>query len=491
MNRVDAKLFPLAIVAAVLCGVFCATVAGQSRRRRDDFDPSSRVNSAHERLKEQAKQAYAQHKYQRVVDLMNAVLRDDPRDHFAYYYRGSARAELGAAARNSKLTRQGIADARQAIALDGAKTAYYYLPYLYGMSNLTAIEGRKDHAETAVKVAAQVLRKANLSSTDKANFYYQQGYAYKALGKFDDAAKAFQTAIQNSRVHLASHLEAANVYALAGKTAEAKAQYDLAARTFSDNSTVFNLRGVFLQSQGKYKDAYADFSKVISLNRNSATGYLNRGFCSLGLGNAKAAEADFTTSLRLNNRQPLAYVMRARARMAQSDLAGATADNRAALALAPKDADTHAQLGFCQLFSGKNADAVTSFQKALTLNANMRYLAPWQFVAMDRAGRKEEALKLFDKPLAKAAADRNWGDNLLAYLAGKIDAKTLLTAVDQTDTAKKAAQTCEAHFFIGARHQAAGETGPALQQFKSALATNQRQLSAYRGAELASRSLAK
>jgi tetratricopeptide (TPR) repeat protein len=493
MKCVDSKVIPLAGVVAVLCGMLFSTADGQSRRRRDrDFDPippKSRVNPVHERLKQQAKDAYAQGKHQRVIDLMNTVLRENPRDHFAYYYRGSARADLGAAGRDAKLTRQGIADARQAIALDGAKTAYYYLPYLYGMSNLTVIEGRKDHAETSVKVADQVLRTAGLSSTDKANFYYQQGYAYKAMGKLDDAAKAFQSAIRNSRVHLASHLEAANVYALAGKTAEAKAQYDRAALTFSDNPLVFNLRGVFLQSQGKYAEAKDDFDTVIRLDRDSATGYLNRGFCWLGLGDAKAAERDFTESLRHNNRQPLAYVMRARARMAQSDTAGATADNRAALRLNPKDADSHAQLGFCLLFSGNPAEAIKSFDQAVKLNAGLRYLSPWQFLALERAGRKDEAFKRFEKELGKSADDRNWGDSLLAFLAGKIDAKALLAAVKQSDAGRKAAQTCEAHYFIGAKHHSAAETEPAQRHFKSALATNQRQLSAYRGAELALRKL--
>jgi tetratricopeptide (TPR) repeat protein len=493
MTFAGSRAIPLAGAALILFGAIHSSAAAQSRRNRNSnrTDPFGTVNSAHERLKEQAKEAYAQRKFQRVVDLMDAVLRENPRDHFAYYYRGSARAELGIAARDRKLTRLAIADAREAIRFDGAKTAFYYLPYLYGMTNLTAIEGRKDHAQTAVKVADQVLRTANLSSTDKANFYYQQGYAYKTLGKFDEAAAAFQSAIKLSRVHLAAHLEAASVYAAAGKTTQAKAQYDLAARTFSDNPTVFNLRGVFLQSQGKYKEAYADFSKVISLDRNSAVGYLNRGFCSLGLGDAKAAEADFTTSLRFDGRQPLAYVMRARARMAQSDLAGATADNRTAVALDPKDAETHAQLGFCLLFSGKDGEALTSFQKAVALNAGMKYLSPWQFLAMERAGRKDEALKAFATALAKSADDRNWGDSLLAYLAGKIDAKSLLAAVDQKEAAKKVAQTCEAHFFIGARHRTAGETDAALQHFKQALATGQRQLSAYRGAELAARNPAK
>ena len=492
MTNAASRAIPVAGIAVILCGIILSTASGQSRRdrRRDRDRPLNRVNAAHERLKEQAKEAYSQRKFQRVVDLMDAVLRENPADHFAYYYRGSARAELGLAARDKKLTRLGIADAREAIRFDGAKTAYYYLPYLYGMSNLTAIEGRKEHAETAVKVAEQVVRTAELSSSDKANFYYQQGYAYKILGKLDDAAAAFQSAIKLSRVHLASHLEAANVYAAAGKVKEAESQYDLAVRTFSDNPTVFNLRGVFLQSQGKYKAAYADFTKVISLDRNSALGYLNRGFCSLGLGDAKAAEDDFTTSLRFDGRRPLAYVMRARARMAQSDLAGATADNRAALALNPNDAETHAQLGFCLLFAGKNGEALASFQKAVALNAGMQYLSPWQFLALERAGQKDEALKTFAAALAKSADDRNWGDHLLAYLAGKIDAKTLLAAVNQKDETRNTAQTCEAHFFIGARHQATGEAGPALRHFKLALATKQQQLSAYRGAELASRKAA-
>ncbi len=49
-----------------------------------------------------------------------------------------------------------MGDAREAIRLGGVNNSIYYLPYLYGMTNLTLVEGRKEHAEMVLSEVAEL-----------------------------------------------------------------------------------------------------------------------------------------------------------------------------------------------------------------------------------------------------------------------------------------------------------------------------------------------
>ena len=59
----------------------------------------------------------------KTIELMDSVLRENPRDSIAYYLRGSARVDLGAHTMDTKFVRDGVADAREAIRFDTS-----YLP---------------------------------------------------------------------------------------------------------------------------------------------------------------------------------------------------------------------------------------------------------------------------------------------------------------------------------------------------------------------------
>ncbi|MFQ5732199.1 MAG: tetratricopeptide repeat protein [Planctomycetaceae bacterium] len=481
---------PLRTLAPVLACLLLAALApdpaaGQRRRR-----PTRRVNPTHERYKTQADQAYRKGDYKRAVELTSAVIRENRSDHVAYYLRGSARAELALAARDAAEMRRAIADAREAIRLDDTRNAMYFLPYLYGMTNLTVIENRREHAKTAVAVAGQILRVPTLKNEDRANLYYQRGNTYLVLEDYDKAVADFQSAIKVAGKHLAAHLGMADAYSRAGQFDQAEARFDATVKTFPDNPLVYNNRGMFLQQRGKLSRAIIDFTRALDLDKNYFYAYTNRGFSLLRQGNAAAAEADFTKSLAINKNQRAAYSLRATARMAQDNLKGALEDNRAALALSMQSPQSHADLGFTLFFSGKYEGALASFDAALKLDKNQRQLGPWRFLVLETLGRKKEALRTFADDIATPDKNRDWVKWLLGYLGGKVDEKALIAAVHQKDDRVRLAQLCEAHFFLAVRRQIAGDNAAARKHYRQALATKQQQLSAYQGARLAERKLA-
>src|SRR5690606_29690936 len=119
------------------------------------------------------------------------------------------------------------ADAREAIRL-GKDNPLYYLPYLYGMTNLAIVENAKEHAEVSVKIADQAIGNAALKPDQKANLVYQRGLAKSFLGQADAAVADFQEATRLNPSLLAAYTAAADALVRSGKTDQAKAAYDRA-----------------------------------------------------------------------------------------------------------------------------------------------------------------------------------------------------------------------------------------------------------------------
>jgi len=460
-------------------------VEGQSRTVRNRPRSSQRVNPAHERAKQEADQAYQQGQFQRVIDLTASVLKQNPRDHVAYYLRGSARIELGRVQADLKLVRDGIADARQAIAFSETVDFNYYLPYLYGMTSLSAIENRNVHAEIAVKIAGQVLANPRLQPEEKANLLYQRALAHVSLKSFDAATGDYRQAIRLVPTHLGAYVGLADAYAAAGKRDQATEAFNRTAAKFPKNPLVYNNRGMFFQQAGKLDEAIVDFTRAIQLDENYFYAFTNRGFALSQQGNSRAAESDFSQSLRINANQPIVYSLRGSARLSRGKTANAIADYGNVVRLDPDNPVAHAEFGFAKFFAQDYAGARAELIQALKLDSNLQYLLPWQVLTLESLGQSKNARALAEDHLKQNVANKSWVNNQLKYLTGRLSEKELIDAARSSNQTTQNAQLCEAHFFIGWRKTSAGMTGAAATHYQQALKTNAKQLSAYRGAQYA------
>ena len=110
---------------------------------------------------------------------------------------------------------------------------------------------------------------------------------------------------------------------------------------------------------------------------------------------------------------------------------------------------------------------------------------PWQYWCMIRTGQQSAAETRFSVALGKKTDERTWAENLLAYLAGRLDAQGLMEAMVVDNPQIRNAQLCEAHYFIGLRESVAGNSQQAVEHFRQALDTKAMHLSAYRGSQVA------
>lgn len=437
--------------------------------------------------KSEAEEAYSQGDFEKCIEIANRSLAANPNDHVAYYWRASAKVELGQVQRDKKLVREGIEDARASLKAlgNGKLEPKYYLPYLYGMTSLAQIENRPEHADTAVGIADQLVKKESIPAEQKANIYYQRAVANNIRRKPDDAVKDYQAAINLFPAHFGARVGLAESYAQANQPEKALEAFNRAVQTFPDNALVYNNRGMFLQHRGKSKEAIADFTKAIELDPKFLIAVTNRGFAKLSSGQLTAAETDFSTAIDLDPEVPLPYSLRGTCRLSQGNIEAALQDYLMVQKLDPQNPTTHADIGFAKLFAKDYAGANAEFTAAVEADAKLgALLDPWRLWSGVLAG-KSDATGIADASAAKPADERQWADHLLLFLTGALTEQQLLAAAKSEQPQLQTAQQCEAYYFIAEKKAKSGNPSAAEASYRQALNTKATHLSAYRGAQFA------
>lgn len=460
------------------------TVVQEAAAQRTVIRPGT-VNSRHEELKQQADDAYRQGDYAKTIELAGQVLQSAASDHVALYLRGSARVELGIQQRNAQLLRDGIGDAREAIRIRNRVEIDYYLPYLYGMSHLTAIEGKPSHAELAKGVAEQILEMDTVTAPEKANIAYQLALIENQLQNPEGALAALGRALDYNPEHLAAHLARTDILSQTGQPEQVEEAFAQTVAQFPEHPLVFNNRGMFLQSLGRYEEAISDFNRAIEINKDFVPAYTNRAFARLQAGQFAEALADLSQSLEINPQQPAAYSLRGSAYLSTGDSAAALQDYQTALTYDENSPALRADVGFAQFFAGKYEDALRSFDSALEVDPQAEFLNPWRAAALLHLDRRESAEQTFRPIVEKPQAERTWYDMLTLLLLDKVNDNDVLSVISGADPQQEDGQKCEAFYFIGQRWQLDGKEEDARTYFQQALESKSQHLSAYRGAQFA------
>lgn len=441
-------------------------------------------NKEADKAKNDAEAAYQQGDFSKCLELTTRLLAQNPKDHGALYLRASSHVELGVVRRDGKELRQGIEDARESLRLGGSNEINYYLPYMYGMTALANLEGRKEHADVVLQVAESVLSRTTITPEQRANTLYQRAAAYIHLKRLDAAIQDYQMAIKSFPGHLGSHVGLAESFVVNQQPEKALLAFTNAIETFPNNPLVFNNRGLFLQQQKKFSEAIADFNKALQLDPKFAVAHTNRGFTHQAAGNFVDADNDYSEAIKLDSTNPLFHSLRGTCRLSQGNTAGAIEDYNQAIRLAPQNPIAQADLGFAKFFSRDMAGALAAFDQAVVADASMRYLNPWRCWILISSGKPEATAHILEGSAKKGAAERDWIDQLVLFLNGKISEQDLVNAVSKiTDANLKNAQLCEAYFFIAERRSQAGDKENATVFYQEVLKTKATQLSAYRGAQ--------
>lgn len=442
---------------------------------------------AHEAQRQAATKAYDVGNWQQVITTTTPIIEANEKDNIALHLRGSARIELAIVTRDAAMIREGITDARTAISVASQPEFNYYLPYLYGMTNLTRIEDQSSHAQVAVSIADQLLPQPGITAEQKSNVLYQRALAKSAMKQTDAAVADFNAALAANPQHIASYMAMAELYAEVKRNDEAIQTYSAAIKAFPEEPLVYNNLGMLYQNLKRYNEAVRAFSAALQKNPKYDIALTNRGYTWLQGGKPAEAERDFAAALQLNPNQPAVQSLLGTSRLVQGKWQDAARDFDLIIQKTPEDIAAHVDAGFARYFGKDYAGAIQEFNKVIQMDSTARFINPWRVWTLIRSGRKAEATGIAQSSRSRKENERDWIDWVILFNMGDITAEELAKRVDTSNKDTQIAQMCEARYFIAEQQLAQGKNQEAAANYEQALRTNKRELSAWRGASYALR----
>ena len=141
-----------------------------------------------------------------------------------------------------------------------------------------------------------------------------------------------------------------------------------AIRLDPDLADAYRGRGDCLRYRGDYDRAIKDFDTALQLDHNNAAAHLGRGEAYRMKGEPDLAIADYDAAIRLNPRDPLAHRFRGDANIAKKNYDQTVVDCTRALNLDPGDPLAYFTRGNAHLFSGRLEPALKDFNTAVKLD---------------------------------------------------------------------------------------------------------------------------
>lgn len=335
-------------------------------------------------------------RYREAIRIYNALLRVDPDDWEAYFFRGIAKANL-----DDNLGAE--ADFSMAIEKNPVSTMSYHHRAITRM-----LLGNYDDALADFREAIEL-------RPDLSGPYYSRGYTYLMNRQFEDAIKDFTTYIfHNNRV--------ADAYLLRGMawlnlsdTLKAREDFDTAIRTNRENPEGWLRRGGLLMEQEKYDEALADFETAVSKDSTYTHSYFNRALARERLGQFAGALNDLDRVIEMNPDNPVAYYNRAIINNTTGDYEGALADYDRVVELSPENVVAHYNRALIRQRLGDLRGAERDYTRAIALYPDFAaaYLARAELRAEMRDARG-------------ARADRSTGNRKIAEYENRLTADSVM-----------------------------------------------------------------
>ena len=237
-------------------------------------------------------------------------------------------------------------------------------------------------------------------------------------------------------------------------------------------------RGIEWAAKSNYDRAIDDYDAALRLNPKFTDALYNRGNAWSGKGESDRAIADYDAAIGVSPREPSAYIGRAVELSVKGDYGRAVADYDAAIALGGKAAMTLLGRGRARFYAGDFARSAADLEQALKLEPN-GYTALWLYLARKRGGAidAEQQLEIDGR------SDRStgWPGTVIVLYLGRTDTDSVLAASTNNDPRRRAAQRCEANFYLAHWYLLRGERERALPLLKEAQAGCPKEFFEYEG----------
>ena len=326
--------------------------------------------------------------HERAVRQIDAALKINPTDAFAYCNRGAAFQQM-------RLFSAAVASYDQAVALkpDLAEAFHHRGNALQDLKQFDAAVASYDRA-IALKsdypeafhnrgVALQALHRFNCAvasydqaialKSDFAVAYNNRGNVLKELRRFEEALTNYERAIALKPAYGRAYNNRGLVLEEMRRPDAALASYDQAIALEPDDADPLYNRGNVLRELKRLDEAVASYDWAVALQPDHAKAFNNRGGTLQALNRFGEAVASYDRAIALAPEYPEAFNNRGVALQALKRLDEALADYDQALALKPQYGDGFINRGTVLQELKRFREAEASFDRALALMPDHRY----------------------------------------------------------------------------------------------------------------------
>lgn len=315
-------------------------------------------------------------RYSDAIEMLNVLIKADPKAHEAYFLRGVAKYNLddllGAESDFSKaieinnvfttahqyraITRSrlgnydmALRDFAEAIDLRPDVAGPYFsrgVTYLLSKQLDKAIEDFNQFIRYEPRVAdayinrgiCYLMQRDTTAAFDNFNMairtnrlspdgYNRRGALYMSQQEYDKALNDFNHAIQNDSMNIPSYFSRALVYANTKRPTKAIEDFTKVLSIDSTNSLTYFNRAILRSQIGDYNKAMEDYDRVADLNPNNVLVFYNRAALQNELGQKQEAIEDYSQAINLYPDFANAYLGRSAIKYALGDTKGSKKDH--------------------------------------------------------------------------------------------------------------------------------------------------------------------
>jgi tetratricopeptide (TPR) repeat protein len=238
----------------------------------------------------------------------------------------------------------------------------------------------EDNLETAIELYDDIIESDSVEARD----YYNQGVAYKKLGKHEEAIKKFDRSIGLDHQYADAYYAYGTLLSDLGEHEEALEHLTQAIELDSSLESAYYNRGNTHTRLGNYEKAVEDYTEAIQLNENNPEYYRARGRTNLSMGNPQAAVEDYNQAIELNPKSTNTYQDRSEAKIVLRDPSGALEDANTALSINGESGDEVAISYMLILISKILLDEdVTEEEQMYRKICNEEFETVWSFKELD------------------------------------------------------------------------------------------------------------
>ena len=244
------------------------------------------------------------------------------------------------------------------------------------------------------------------------------------------------------------------------------------------SAVAFNDRGDAWRSLRDLERARRDYDRAIELAPEWPEAWRDRGYLEHMRAGYQLAESDFLRALALNDSDAEAMNGLGLVALAMGEGARARQDFSKAMEALPQSGVYVANRGAANWVAGDFDGAIGDFEKSIALDPREPYIRLFEFVALARLGRREEATQRLQAYLEGGAPD-SWPKPLMRYYLGAGSLEDIEKAVGDAPEVKLAGYQFDRDFYLGEWALIRGDRQSAIRRLRSVLESELREYLEY------------